>query len=103
MKNPVERLRYTAPSDRPRHSLPGGQKLILWPVVNIENWLIENPMPRQVLVDADGQEIPFTVDGFRKHCLLEGLDDIGLTLQQEGAIASYEARVRQQQPWVIGA
>lgn len=60
-------------------------------------------LPRQVLVDADGQAIPFTVDGFRKHCLLEGLDDIGLTLQQEGAIASYEARVRQQQPWVIGA
>ena len=60
-------------------------------------------LPRQVLVDADGQEIPFTVDGFRKHCLLEGLDDIGLTLQQEGAIASYEARVRQQQPGVIGA
>ena len=50
MKNPVERLRYTAPADRPRHSLPRGQKLILWPVVNIENWLIENPMPRQVLV-----------------------------------------------------
>ena len=50
MTNPVERLRYTAPSDRPHHSLPGGQKLILWPVVNIENWLIENPMPRQVLV-----------------------------------------------------
>jgi len=48
--NPVERLRYTAPADRPRHGLPGGQKLILWPVVNIENWLIENPMPRQVLV-----------------------------------------------------
>ncbi len=50
MTNPVERLRYTAPADRPRHGLPGGQKLILWPVVNIENWLIENPMPRQVLV-----------------------------------------------------
>lgn len=50
MTNPVERLRYTAPADRPRHSLPGGQKLILWTVVNIENWLIENPMPRQVLV-----------------------------------------------------
>jgi peptidoglycan/xylan/chitin deacetylase (PgdA/CDA1 family) len=50
MTNPVERLRYTAPADRPNHSLPGGQKLILWPVVNIENWLIENPMPRQVLV-----------------------------------------------------
>jgi allantoinase len=47
---PVERLRYSAPTDRPRHSLPVGQKLILWPVVNIENWLIENPMPRQVLV-----------------------------------------------------
>ena len=50
MTTPVQRLRYTAPADRPKQSLPGGQKLILWPVVNIENWLIENPMPRQVLV-----------------------------------------------------
>ncbi len=50
MTEPVARLRYSAPADRPRHALPGGQKLILWPVVNIENWLIENPMPRQVLV-----------------------------------------------------
>jgi len=50
MTTPVQRLRYTAPADRPKHSLLGGQKLILWPVVNIENWLIENPMPRQVLV-----------------------------------------------------
>jgi len=50
MSEPVARLRYTAPADRPSHALPGGQKLILWPVVNIENWLIENPMPRQVLV-----------------------------------------------------
>ena len=50
MTEPVARLRYSAPADRPRHALHGGQKLILWPVVNIENWLIENPMPRQVLV-----------------------------------------------------
>jgi hypothetical protein len=50
MTEPVARLRYSAPVDRPRHALPGGQKLILWPVVNIEHWLIENPMPRQVLV-----------------------------------------------------
>ena len=60
-------------------------------------------LPRQLVVDADGQEIPFAVDDFRKTCLLEGLDDIGLTLQHEAAIAAYEARLRQAQPWVIGA
>ncbi len=60
-------------------------------------------LPQQRVVDADGREIPFAVDAFRKHCLLEGLDDIGLTLQQEAAIAAYEARARASQPWVIGA
>src|SRR5512139_2135641 len=51
---PVERLRYAAPADRPRHAGPGGAKLIVWPVVNVENWLIDNPMPRQVLVAPTG-------------------------------------------------
>jgi 3-isopropylmalate/(R)-2-methylmalate dehydratase small subunit len=60
-------------------------------------------LPRQVVVDAAGRAIPFAVDGFRKHCLLEGLDDIGLTLQQGEAITAYETRLRREQPWVIGA
>ena len=49
---------------------------------------------------ADG-EIPFEVDAFRKHCLLNGLDDIGLTLQHVDAIRDYEARRRASAPWLF--
>lgn len=51
---PEQRLRYAAPSDRPRLTLPGGRKVIVWPVVNIEHWLIDNPMPRTVLSPPTG-------------------------------------------------
>lgn len=51
---PEERLQYLAPQDRPPSRLPGGQRLIIWPVVNVEHWRIENPMPRQVLVAPTG-------------------------------------------------
>lgn len=51
---PERRLRYAAPADRPRVSLPGGKTVAVWPVVNVENWLIDNPMPRQVLVAPTG-------------------------------------------------
>jgi 3-isopropylmalate/(R)-2-methylmalate dehydratase small subunit len=50
----------------------------------------------------DGEEIPFAVDAFRKHCLLHGLDDIGLTLQDADAIRAFEQRWRQQSPWLFG-
>lgn len=49
---------------------------------------------------ADG-DIPFEVDAFRKHCLLNGLDDIGLTLQHVDAIRAYEARRRASVPWLF--
>jgi 3-isopropylmalate/(R)-2-methylmalate dehydratase small subunit len=48
-------------------------------------------LERQV-VEADGFSAPFEIDPFRKHLLLNGLDDIGLTLQKEDAVAAYEAR-----------
>ncbi|OBS08901.1 3-isopropylmalate dehydratase small subunit [Acidihalobacter prosperus] len=51
----------------------------------------------------DGQSYAFEVDPFRKHCLLEGLDDIGLTLQHADAIRAYEVRRRQEAPWLFGA
>ena len=44
----------------------------------------------QVLRDSDGFEAPFQIDAFRRHCLLNGLDDIGLTMQQEAKITAYE-------------
>ena len=51
----------------------------------------------------DGEAIAFEVDAFRKHCLLEGLDDIGLTLQHVDAIRAYESRLRIEAPWLFPA
>ncbi len=42
------------------------------------------------ITDTDGLSVPFEVDEFRRHCLINGLDDIGLTLQQEGKISAFE-------------
>ena len=53
-QGPDQRLAYTASVDRPRVGLPEGKKVAIWPIVNVENWLIENPMPRQVLVAPTG-------------------------------------------------
>ncbi len=60
-------------------------------------------LENQKLVLADGAEIPFEVDSFRKHCLLEGLDDIGLTLQHVDEIRAYEERRKQEAPWLFTA
>jgi 3-isopropylmalate/(R)-2-methylmalate dehydratase small subunit len=49
-------------------------------------------LERRVVEDSDGHTVPFEVDEFRRHCLLEGLDDIGLTLKHEDEIAAYEAK-----------
>ena len=55
---------------------------------------------RQVVVRPNGEEIPFEVDPFRKRLLLEGLDEIGQTLQRATAIDAYEARARVDAPWM---
>jgi 3-isopropylmalate/(R)-2-methylmalate dehydratase small subunit len=57
-------------------------------------------LQRQVVVRPSGEEIAFEVDPFRKHTLLEGLDDIGQTLQHAPAIAAYEARQKTAQSWM---
>lgn len=49
---------------------------------------------------ADGKEYGFEVDPFRKHCLIEGLDDIGLTLQKSDAIKAYEQKHYEKEPWI---
>ena len=58
-------------------------------------------LARQVVVRPNGEEIPFEVDAFRKHCLLNGLDDIGQTLQHAPAIDDYEAKRRAAAPWLF--
>ena len=57
-------------------------------------------LPGQTLT-LDGETISFEVDAFRKHCLFEGLDDIGLTLKDVDAIRAYEARRQVEAPWVF--
>ncbi len=56
----------------------------------------------QTLTLPDGQAIAFDVDEFRKQCLLEGLDDIGLTLRHSDEIATFEQQRRIQAPWIFG-
>ena len=55
----------------------------------------------QTLTTPSGEVIPFEVDPFRKYCLLNGLDDIGLTLQHTDEIRAYEARRKQEAPWLF--
>ncbi|MHC0613454.1 3-isopropylmalate dehydratase small subunit [Komagataeibacter oboediens] len=57
-------------------------------------------LARQVIVRPDGQEVPFDVDPLRRQLLLEGLDDIGQTLQHEKAITTFEQRRAKAQPWI---
>jgi 3-isopropylmalate/(R)-2-methylmalate dehydratase small subunit len=54
----------------------------------------------QTIQSANTPTIPFTIEPFRKHCLLHGLDDIGLTLEKEADIRTYEAANRQERPWL---
>jgi len=60
-------------------------------------------LERQQVVTPSGQVFPFEIDAFRKHCLLNGLDDIDLTLQHADEIRAYEARRRREAPWLFDA
>ncbi|MGE4369052.1 MAG: 3-isopropylmalate dehydratase small subunit [Burkholderiaceae bacterium] len=57
-------------------------------------------LQEQVVVTADGQSLPFDIEPFRKHCLINGLDDIGLTLQKADIIRSFEAERLARHPWL---
>ncbi len=54
----------------------------------------------QEITGSDGGVIKFEIDAFRKHCLLNGLDDIGLTMEKEDKIASFEETHKAAQPWL---
>ncbi|MGA1025839.1 MAG: 3-isopropylmalate dehydratase small subunit [Rhodobacteraceae bacterium] len=54
----------------------------------------------QEITTSDGQVFTFEVDAFKKHCLLNGLDDIGLTMEKSAAIDSFEAQAAQSRPWI---
>ncbi len=54
----------------------------------------------QTVTTSDGEVFHFELDSFKKHCLLEGLDDIGLTMAKADAIQSFEEKAAQERPWV---
>ena len=66
-----------------------------------EGYELTADLERQVVITPTGEEYAFEVDAFRKHCLLNGLDDIGLTLQQSDAIKDYEQQMMQKTPWIF--
>lgn len=76
-------------------------------VNEIMRFLLELPgaeitvdLPNETVTGPDGKVDKFEVDSFRKHCLVNGLDDIGLTLQKDAAIKAYETRIAGDRPWL---
>ncbi|WP_127110703.1 3-isopropylmalate dehydratase small subunit [Pararhodobacter zhoushanensis] len=67
---------------------------------NGANARITVDLESQVVTASDGKTFPFEVDAFKKHCLMNGLDDIGLSLEKVSAIDAYEERAKLQYPWV---
>jgi len=65
-----------------------------------ENARMTVDLEAQELTTSDGEVITFEVDAFKKQCLLEGLDDIGQTLQKQNAVDTYETKMAQERPWV---
>ena len=63
------------------------------------NSIIEVDLEKQTIASSDGTVFTFDVDSFKKHCLLNGLDDIGLTMEKESDITAYEAKASQLFPW----
>ena len=68
-----------------------------------EGYQLTVDLEAQLVRTPDGKEYRFEIDAFRKHCLLNGLDDIGLTLQDADLIKAYEDKRRQTAPWLFGA
>ena len=64
------------------------------------NARIEVDLASQTITLSDGAVIGFELDPFRKHCLINGLDDIALSLEKVASISSYEATLAQNRPWV---
>ena len=68
-----------------------------------EGYNLSVDLAAQTVTCPDGVQYSFEVDAFRKHCLLNGLDDIGLTLQDADAIKAFESGYQAQRPWLFGA
>ncbi|MTI13903.1 3-isopropylmalate dehydratase small subunit [Sansalvadorimonas verongulae] len=66
-----------------------------------EGYSLTIDLKRQVVVKPDGSELAFEIDSFRKECLVNGLDEIGLTLRESGAIKTFEDKHQQRFPWLF--
>ncbi|WFM69954.1 3-isopropylmalate dehydratase small subunit [Halomonas sp. CKK8] len=66
-----------------------------------EGYRLDVDLENQRVITPSGEILEFEVDEFRKHCLLEGLDDIGLTLKDEDAIREFEEKHRAARPWLF--
>lgn len=66
-----------------------------------EGYQLDVDLEHQQVVTPSGEILEFEVDEFRKHCLLEGLDDIGLTLKDEDAIRAFEQKHKAARPWLF--
>jgi len=66
-----------------------------------EGYQLTVDLAKQQVISPDNKIYHFTVDEFRKHCLLNGLDDIGLTLQHADDIRRYESTRKQTAPWLF--
>ncbi|MFC3711435.1 3-isopropylmalate dehydratase small subunit [Sphingoaurantiacus capsulatus] len=88
------------------NSFKNGMLLVALPQEQVDR-LMEVAAEHEITVDLENQVVTtpfqdrfaFEIDPFRKHCLLNGLDEIGLTTQMEDDIAAYEARLKQERPW----
>ena len=79
---------------------PDERDALLADAADTENPELSIDLVSQMIRRPNGVTISFEVDAFRKKCLLEGLDDIGLTMEKSGSIDDFEANRTQQQPWL---
>lgn len=66
-----------------------------------EGFRITIDLEQQQVIPETGEPLPFEIDEFRKHCLLNGLDEIGLTLNEADTIRAYEERRAEREPWIF--
>ena len=78
---------------------PEEVELLMEDSKNGENARISIDLERQIVQSSEGVEFSFEIDEFKKHCLLNGLDDIGLTMKKASSIDEFEENYQKQMPW----
>ena len=78
---------------------PEEVELLMEDSKNGENARISIDLERQIVQSSEGVEFSFEIDEFKKHCLLNGLDDIGLTMEKASSIDEFEEKYQRQMPW----